>query len=163
MTSAWLTAGPLSQLTAAEADTLRARFGGGADLSRLIAIGRWLRSEEFVRASARGATIGLVTASELLATGRLGGCHDSALLYVAAARASGVPARVVHGVGLAWARAFASGRDDGTWVGHFHVEALVAGSYVLADPVAPERIAFDWDPTAPDLPDLGGHGHGASS
>ena len=160
MTSPWLSSGPLSHLSAAEVCLLRARFGRGDELTRLVAIGRWLRSQEFSRASAGGTTIGRITASELLAAHHLGGCHDEALLYVASARAVAIPARVVHGVGRAWARAFAAGNDDGTWVGHFHVEALVADGCVLVDPAVPDRFVFDWDPTAVVLPDLGGHSQG---
>ena len=74
-------------------------------------------------------------ASDVLATGK-GDCTEHAVLFVALARALGVPARQVHG--LVYAR-YADGKDALYW--HAWAEVLSGGEWIAVDPTFGQPVA----------------------
>ena len=74
-------------------------------------------------------------ASDVLATGK-GDCTEHSVLFVALARALGIPARQVHG--LVYAR-YADGKDALYW--HAWAEVLSAGEWIAIDPTFGQPVA----------------------
>jgi len=74
-------------------------------------------------------------ASDVLASGK-GDCTEHAVLFVALARALGIPARQVHG--LVYAR-YADGKDALYW--HAWAEVLSAGEWIAMDPTFGQPVA----------------------
>jgi len=74
-------------------------------------------------------------ASDVLASGK-GDCTEHAVLFVALARALGIPARGVHG--LVYAR-YADGKDALYW--HAWAEVLSAGEWIAVDPTFGQPVA----------------------
>ncbi len=74
-------------------------------------------------------------ASDVLASGK-GDCTEHAVLFVALARALGIPARGVHG--LVYAR-YADGQDALYW--HAWAEVLSAGEWIAVDPTFGQPVA----------------------
>jgi transglutaminase-like putative cysteine protease len=74
-------------------------------------------------------------ASDVLAAGK-GDCTEHAVLFVALARALGIPARGVHG--LVYAR-YADGQDALYW--HAWAEVLSAGEWIAIDPTFGQPVA----------------------
>jgi len=74
-------------------------------------------------------------ASEVLSSGK-GDCTEHAVLFVALARALGIPARGVHG--LVYAR-YADGKDALYW--HAWAEVLSAGEWIAIDPTFGQPVA----------------------
>ncbi|MBK9518603.1 MAG: lasso peptide biosynthesis protein [Anaeromyxobacter sp.] len=74
-------------------------------------------------------------ASDVLAAGK-GDCTEHAVLFVALARALGIPARQVHG--LVYAR-YADGKDALYW--HAWAELLSGGEWIALDPTFGQPVA----------------------
>jgi transglutaminase-like putative cysteine protease len=74
-------------------------------------------------------------ASDVLASGK-GDCTEHSVLFVALARALGIPARGVHG--LVYAR-YADGKDALYW--HAWAEVLSAGEWISIDPTFGQPVA----------------------
>jgi len=74
-------------------------------------------------------------ASDVLAAGK-GDCTEHSVLFVALARALGIPARQVHG--LVYAR-YADGKDALYW--HAWAEVLSAGEWIALDPTFGQPVA----------------------
>jgi len=74
-------------------------------------------------------------ASDVLAAGK-GDCTEHSVLFVALARALGIPARGVHG--LVYAR-YADGKDALYW--HAWAEVLSAGEWIALDPTFGQPVA----------------------
>jgi hypothetical protein len=123
-------------------------------LAHLGALYFWIK-REFTTWSAGGKTIGAVTAEQLLADRRLGGCHDWGLMYAALARELGYPVVMVDAMSIAWAKQFQAGQT-GPHVGHVFVEVFVAGQWVLVDSTNNWYVESGYDPANPIIPLKGG-------
>lgn len=123
-------------------------------LAHLGALYFWIK-REFATWSAGGKTIGAVTAEQLLADRRLGGCHDWGLVYTSLARELGYPVVMVDVMSIAWAKQFQAGQK-GPYVGHVFVEVFVAGQWVLVDSTNNWYVESGYDPANPIIPLRGG-------
>lgn len=124
------------------------------DLAMLGRIYFWIKGE-FETWRAGGTTIGVVTVDELLASRRLGGCHDWGLVFAALARELGYPAVVVDSLSLAWAREFQMGNSRG-FTGHVFVEVFIDQHWVLVDATNNWYVEQGYDPANPVIPLKGG-------
>jgi hypothetical protein len=122
-------------------DSLRGRQKGVAQLG---AIYTWLR--KFETYSARGATIGKATVDEVLASHRLSGCHDFALIFAAVARELGYPAVMVDTASIDWIGRFQRG-EQGSHVGHVFVEVYLTDRWILVDSTSGAYVERGYDPT----------------
>jgi transglutaminase-like putative cysteine protease len=77
-------------------------------------------------------------ASDVLAAGR-GDCTEHALLFVALARALGIPARQVHGLVYVDAGGAGGGRHALAW--HAWAEVLSGGEWIALDPTLGQPVA----------------------
>jgi transglutaminase-like putative cysteine protease len=140
----YLTQGEQTRISnPAALDSLRGRSKGLAHLSEIY---RWLR--KFDTYSAGGATIGEATVDELLASRRLGGCHDFALVYAAVARDLGYPAVMVDTASVEWIARFQKG-EEGPHVGHVFVEVFLVDRWVLIDSTRGAYVERGYDPANP--------------
>jgi transglutaminase-like putative cysteine protease len=117
--------------------------GAGTDLERARAIYDWI-VERVARHSETGGTAGNSDARSVLESGRIGG--DSAevtALFVALARAAGVPARPVYGLRLGASRGDPGlPANDATRAQHCRAELYLTGfGWVPADPAAVHEVA----------------------
>lgn len=119
-------------------------------LDHLEMIYRWLHTD-FEAYSAGGKTIGVVTVDDLLREHRLGGCHDFALLFAAAARELGYPAVMNRTDSISWVARFQEGQPD-PHVGHVFVEVFLDGSWILVDPTNGWVVEEGYDPAQPVIP-----------
>lgn len=117
---------------------------------QLEAIFQWLHVD-FTAWRAGGSTIGAVTAAQLLQKRRLGGCHDYALVFAAAARQLGYPAVIVDAVDLDWAQRAARGKT-GEYSGHVFVEVYFQQRWVLIDSTNGSYVWRGYDPANPVIP-----------
>jgi|GEM_PF-1389906 len=127
----------------ASLDWLRAKPRG---LSQLKAVYAWLREFETYRAG--GATIGKATVDELLASHRLSGCHDFALVFAAVARELGYPAVMVDTASIDWIGRFQRG-EQGSHVGHVFVEVYLTDRWILVDSTSGAYVERGYDPANP--------------
>jgi hypothetical protein len=80
-----------------------------------------------------------------------GGCADHAMVFVALARAAGVPAVFVKTMDADWIREFRKNRSCESWRGHVFVEVYLNGRWRLLD--ATQSILYDeYDPASHLLP-----------
>lgn len=147
-----LAAGEQSRLDPRQgADALKEAGVSGKDpLKDAARIHRWL-AENFKSRAAGGAFIGKSTASSLLASRELTGCHDWALLLSALLRSAGTPALMADAAGEQWMAAARAGLPLQGFSGHVFVEAFAGGRWVLLDPVSGRYLA-DYDPGNPSIP-----------
>ena len=123
---------------------------GEQSFYQLTRIHFWLR-QEFEHYSARGSTIGVATAAELIEEARLGGCHDYALVFISVVRELGYPAVFVDTVSLEWVRRVQEGTADSKF-GHTFVEVFLDGSWILVDPTNGWFIRYGYEPGQPVIP-----------
>lgn len=119
-------------------------------LAHLEQIFQWMKAN-FEHYSAGGKTIGVVTVDELLAERRLGGCHDTGLVFAAIARELGYPAVMVRTVSIAWIGQYQANENKG-FVGHVFVEVFLDGRWILIDSTGGHYVAEGYDPTNPVIP-----------
>lgn len=131
--------------------------GGMEGLSEIY---RWMKGE-FTSYRAGGKTIGTVTVEALFAQGKLGGCHDHALLFSAVARAFGYPTVIMETYSISWMKEYQQGISEG-YVGHVFVEVYLGNRWVLVDPTNGWYVTEGYDPTNPFIP-LTGKVSGPSS
>ena len=139
-------------------DSLRGREKSLAHLGEIY---QWLH-RRFTGYSAGGATIGKATVDQLLASRRLGGCHDYALVYAAVARELGYPALMVDTANVEWIKRFQKG-EQGPHVGHVFVEVFLIDKWVLVDPTGGPYVENGYDPTKPAFREAGGGDYGGAS
>lgn len=120
------------------------------NLAHLGEIYFWIK-REFTTWSAGGKTIGAITADQLLAERKLGGCHDWGLVYASVARELGYPVVMVDTASLTWAKQFQTGQKTG-YVGHVFVEVFLEGKWVLVDSTNNWYIENGYDPTNSVIP-----------
>jgi hypothetical protein len=119
-------------------------------LTHLGDIYRWLK-HDFESYAAHGGTIGVVTVDELLAERRLGGCHDTALVYAAVVREMGYPAIMADTASIPWVeRSQAS--EAGQHVGHVFVEVHLVDRWILVDPSNGWYVEHGYLPGNPVIP-----------
>lgn len=87
---------------------------------------------------------------EILKSGYLISCADTAVVFGALARAAGVPAVWVKAMDADWVRAYRNGTAK-TWVGHVFVEVYLRDKWALVD-VSQSMIYDDYDPKSHLLP-----------
>ena len=121
----------------------------GADFPMLGEIYRWEKAGFSLCVG--GKTIGVVTVEQLLQERRMGGCHDWALVYAAAARQLGYPAVIVDTMSIAWAKDYVSGKKT-SYFGHVFVEVYADGKWLLVDPTNNWVAADGYDPANPVIP-----------
>jgi hypothetical protein len=119
-------------------------------MAHLGSVFQWLK-REFTPYRARGKTIGVVTANQLLDERRLGGCHDHGLAYAVVVRELGYPAVMARTSSIGWIEVFHAG-ERGTRVGHVFVEAFLRGRWVLIDSTNGWYFEDGHDPTNPVIP-----------
>ena len=119
-------------------------------ISHLQRIFQWLK-KEFEPYSAGGNTIGVVTTDQLLEEGRLGGCNDHGLVYVAVARELGYPAVLVITNSIAWMELYQMGEAE-QYVGHVFVEVYLDGRWVLIDSTNGWYVEEGYGPSNPVIP-----------
>jgi len=155
----YLAQGEQSQISnPAVLDSLRGREKSLAHLGEIY---QWLH-RRFTSYSAGGATIGKATVDQLLASRRLGGCHDYALVYGAVARELGYPALMVDTANVEWIKRFQKG-EQGPHVGHVFVEVFLIDKWVLVDPTGGPYVENGYDPTKPAFREAGGGDYGGAS
>lgn len=100
------------------------------------------------------------TVSELLITDHAGGCTAAALVYASVLRHYGIPAVIVHTVGVDWARDQTSGH-----IGHVFVEFFADGDWYLFDVinntmvgVINNGLSSEYDPHNLWIDKIGGFG-----
>jgi hypothetical protein len=119
-------------------------------LTHLGDICRWLK-REFEVYRARGTTIGVATVDQLLADRRLGGCHDSALVYAAVAREVGYPAVIADTASIPWIEK-RQAHEASEHVGHVFVEVFLLDEWVLIDPSNGWYVEHGYRPGNPVIP-----------
>ncbi len=138
-------------------DWLRAKPRG---IPQLKAIFAWLR--EFKAYNSGGSNIGTATVDGILASKRLSGCHDFALVFAAVARELGYPAVMVEVASVEWIRHFRNG-EEGPHVGHVFVEVFVADAWILVDSTAGNYVERGYDPANPAFRAPGGGYYGGTT
>jgi Transglutaminase-like superfamily len=139
-------------------DSLRGRLNNLAHLGEIY---RWLHSE-FEPYSTGGATIGKVTVDQVLASRRLSGCHDFALVYAAVARELGYPALMVDTANVGWISRFRNG-EQGPLVGHVFVEVFLIDRWILIDSTSGQYLGRGYDPAHPIFSEPGEGYYGGTS
>jgi len=128
----------------------RITAGAGSDREKAEAIYHWVVENTFRDAATRGCGIGDV--SRMLETGFLGGkCADLNALYVALARAAGVPARDVYGIRVAPSqfgyKSLGSNSQTITKAQHCRAEVFLEGhGWVAVDPADVRKVALEEPP-----------------
>ena len=144
----YLTQGAQSQIS--DPSVLAELRSDTHSLAHLEAIFHWMKNN-FTPYSARGKTIGVVTVDELLAERRLGGCHDTGLVFAAIARELGYPAVMVRTVSIAWMGLYQANEHEG-FVGHVFVEVFLDGQWILINSTGGHYVIDGYDPTNPVIP-----------
>jgi hypothetical protein len=124
--------------------------GQGEGINHLSLIYDWLHTD-FTNYSARGGTIGEVTADQLLSDRKLGGCHDYGLVFTAAVRELGYPAVMIDSYSIAWIEQFQQGEGD-IHIGHVFVEVYLVDEWILVDPTNGWYVETGYDPSNPVIP-----------
>jgi transglutaminase-like putative cysteine protease len=119
-------------------------------LTHLGDIYRWLM-REFESYGGRGTTIGVITVDQLLAERRLGGCHDTALVYAAVAREMGYPALIADTASIPWIEQ-RQAHEPSEHVGHVFVEVYLVDKWVLMDPSNGWYVEHGYLPSNPVIP-----------
>lgn len=128
----------------------RVTAGAGSDREKAEAIYHWVVENTFRHAATRGCGLGDV--AQMLKTGFLGGkCADLNALYVALARASGVPARDVYGIRVAPSRfgykSLGANSETITKAQHCRAEVFLDGhGWVAVDPADVRKVALEEPP-----------------
>jgi transglutaminase-like putative cysteine protease len=124
--------------------------GAGTDQEKARAIYEWVVDNTFRDPETRGCGLGDV--ASMLATGNLGGkCADLNALYVALARASGIPARDVYGIRVAPSKfgykSLGAGSETITKSQHCRAEVFLEGhGWVAVDPADVRKVALEEPP-----------------
>jgi transglutaminase-like putative cysteine protease len=140
---------PTDGIVKETADGITAGVGGG-DLERARAIYEWVVDNTYRNAATRGRGTGDV--ASLLASGNLGGkCADLNALYVALARASGIPARDLYGIRVAPSKfgykSLGAGSETITKSQHCRAEVFLADQgWVPVDPADVRKVVLEEPP-----------------
>lgn len=124
--------------------------GAATDEAKARAIYDWVVENTVRVAATRGCGTGDV--ASMLASGNLGGkCADLNALYVALARASGVPARDLYGIRVAPSRfgykSLGAGSETVTKSQHCRAEVWLAGrGWVPVDPADVRKVVLEEPP-----------------
>lgn len=138
---------PVDGIVKTRADEILAKVPGGAsDIERSKAIYNWVVDNTFRDPKTRGCGIGDV--KTMLETGNLSGkCADLNALYVALARALGIPARDVYGVRVAdSSRGYKSLGKSGdiSKAQHCRAEFFAAGyGWIAVDPADVRKVVLE--------------------
>ena len=124
--------------------------GYAEGIDHLALIYRWLQTE-FTNYSAHGATIGTVTADQLLESRQLGGCHDYGLLFAGVVRELGYPAVMIDSYSIAWIGEYQNGTAE-NHVGHVFIEVFQSDEWILVDPTNGWYVDEGYDPSNPIIP-----------
>jgi hypothetical protein len=119
-------------------------------LAHLGEIYGWLK-HDFEFYAAHGKTIGVTTVDQLLAERRLGGCHDTALVFAAVAREMGYPAVIADTASIPWIEQ-RQAQEAGQFVGHVFVEVYLVDEWVLIDPSNGWYVEHGYLPDNPVIP-----------
>ena len=111
---------------------------------------QWMQ-DNFKSVAAGGAYVGKESASGLLQSRLLTGCHDWALLKKTLLHAAGYPAVMVDTAGTNWMAKVRAGKGLGKFNGHVFVELKTPQGWVLLDSTDPRYLA-DYDPSARLIP-----------
>jgi len=136
---------------------LEATKGAKTDLEKARAIYEWVVDNTFRDGKAIGCGRGDVKA--MLESGNLGGkCADLNAIYVAMARAVGLPARDVYGVRVAKSafgyRSLGAGTDNITRAQHCRADVFIAGTgWVPVDPADVRKVVLEEKAQATNLAD----------
>lgn len=122
----------------------------GQSLTHLGDIYRWLK-HDFEPYGAHGRTIGVATVDQLLADRRLGGCHDTALVYASVAREMGYPALIADTASIPWIEQYQA-HEASQHVGHVFVEVYLVDEWVLIDPSNGWYLEHGYVPGNPVIP-----------
>jgi transglutaminase-like putative cysteine protease len=139
---------PTDGLVKQTADQITAGLSGDAEKAR--AIYEWVVENTYRRAETKGCGTGDV--ASLLLSGNLGGkCADLNALYVALARASGLPARDIYGIRVAPSRfgykSLGAGSEVITKSQHCRAEVYLADQgWVAADPADVRKVMLEEPP-----------------
>lgn len=139
---------PTDGLVKQTADDITASLSGDAEKAR--AIYEWVVENTFRKAETLGCGTGDV--ASLLLSGNLGGkCADLNALYVALARASGLPARDVYGIRVAPSRfgykSLGAGSAVITKSQHCRAEVYLSDhGWVAADPADVRKVMLEEPP-----------------
>lgn len=121
-----------------------------SDREKAQAIYQWVVENTFRHAATRGCGLGDV--AQMLKTGFLGGkCADLNALYVALARASGIPARDVYGIRVAPSqfgyKSLGANSETITKAQHCRAEVFLEGhGWVAVDPADVRKVALEEPP-----------------
>lgn len=124
--------------------------GAGSDREKAKAIYDWVVENSARVAEVRGCGIGDV--ASMLETGNLGGkCADINALYVALARASGVPARDLYGIRVAPSafgyKSLGAGTENVTKAQHCRAEVWLDGAgWIPVDPADVRKVVLEEPP-----------------
>lgn len=138
-------------------DWLRGKPKG---LAQLGAIFEWLR--KFEAYNSGGSNIGTATVDGILASKRLSGCHDFALVFAAVARELGYPAVIVETADVGWITHFRKG-EEGPHVGHVFVEVFLTDKWILVDSTRGNYVERGYDPANPVFRAPGGGYYGGTT
>lgn len=128
----------------------RITAGADGDREKAEAIYQWIVENTFRVATVRGCGLGDV--ATMLKTGYLGGkCADLNALYVALARASGIPARDVYGIRVAPSqfgyKSLGANSETITKAQHCRAEVFLADhGWLAVDPADVRKVALDEPP-----------------
>ncbi|RUM97099.1 transglutaminase [Pseudaminobacter arsenicus] len=139
---------PTDGLVKQTADEITASLSGDADKAR--AIYEWVVENTYRKAETLGCGTGDV--ASLLLSGNLGGkCADLNALYVALARAAGLPARDVYGIRVAPSKfgykSLGAGSETITKSQHCRAEVYLSDhGWVAADPADVRKVMLEEPP-----------------
>ena len=126
-----------------------ATIGAKTDVEKARALYEWLVDNTFRDPKVKGCGIGNV--ASMLETKNLGGkCADLNALYVALARASGLPARDVYGIRVASSalgyKSLGAATENVTKAQHCRAEVYLEGRWVPVDPADVRKVVLEEPP-----------------
>jgi transglutaminase-like putative cysteine protease len=124
-------------------------LGAKTDVEKAKAIYEWIVDNTFRDPKVKGCGIGNVAA--MLETKNLGGkCADLNALYVALARAAGLPARDVYGIRVASSalgyKSLGAATENVTKAQHCRAEVYLEGRWVPVDPADVRKVVLEEPP-----------------
>ncbi|HYX19310.1 MAG TPA: transglutaminase-like domain-containing protein [Thermoanaerobaculia bacterium] len=126
-----------------------ATIGAKTDVEKARALYDWLVDNTFRDPKVQGCGIGNV--ANMLETKNLGGkCADLNALYVALARAAGLPARDVYGIRVASSalgyKSLGAATENVTKAQHCRAEVYLEGRWVPVDPADVRKVVLEEPP-----------------
>ncbi len=107
------------------------QFSTDKSLATVFAILRWLENNLNTETSAKNEVFRNRTAEQIITDGFITGCTDITLVFIAIARAKGLPTKYVEMLSRGWL----TNGDGDTVQGHVIAEVCIEGSWYFVDPL----------------------------